>query len=401
MQLWPIAGELIRLRSRCNKYPEEFGMRIALVSHAVGFQDGQGRVNYEIARGALHAGMEVTLVAESCADDLATHHRVRLVKIPVSALPTRFLKNLSFAVRSTRWLKQNRKNIDIIQANGFITFAPADVVAAHFVHGAWLRSPYARTGTGWSLRAFYQPVYTRMNAYLEQVAFRRAKRVVAVSENVATELRGAGLVDRQIAVIFNGVDLDEFSPGESNRSLFRLPGDVPLFLFSGDIRTCRKNLDTVLRAVAQVEGLHLAVAGAFEGSPYPNLARELGIADRVHFLGHITQMSVLMGAADAFIFPSRYDPLGLVVLEAMASGLPVVTAKTTGAAAVLNDPHWTLNDPEDVSELVRMILLLAADPLLRKHLGDKNRLAALTHSWAAMAQQYLDLYGFILSEKAC
>lgn len=375
-------------------------MRIALVSHAVGFQDGQGRVNYEIARSALYAGNLVTLIAESCADDLAAHDRVHLVIIPVSSLPTRFLKNLSFAIRSACWLKQNRKDIDVIQGNGFITFAAVDVVAAHFVHGAWLDSPYARTGTDWSVRALYQRGYTKMNAYLEQVAFRRARRVVAVSENVASELRKAGVLDHQIAVIFNGVDLDEFYPRVSDRPFFRLPDGVTLFLFCGDIRTRRKNLDTVLRAVARVECVHLAVAGAVDGSPYPALARELGIADRVHFLGHITNMSGLMGAADAFIFPSRYDPLGLVVLEAMASGLPVVTAKTTGAAAVLNDPHWTLNDPEDVSELARLVLLLAADPLLRKRLGDKNRFKALAHSWTAMAQQYLDLYSLVLNEKA-
>jgi glycosyltransferase involved in cell wall biosynthesis len=357
-------------------------------------------VNYEIARGALCAGLQVTLIAESCADELATHDRVHLVILPVSSLPTRFLKNLSFAIRSACWLSQNRKDIDVIQANGFITFAAVDVVAAHFVHGAWLDSPHARTGTNWSVRALYQRGYTRMNAYLEQVAFRRARRVVAVSENVASELRKAGILDHQIAVIFNGVDLDEFCPRVSDRPLFRLPGGVTLFLFCGDIRTRRKNLDTVLRAVAQVGCVHLAVAGAVDRSPYPALARELGTADRVHFLGHITNMSALMGAVDAFIFPSRYDPLGLVVLEAMASGLPVVTAKTTGAAAVLDDPHWTLNDPEDVSELARLVLLLAADPLLRKRLGDKNRSKALAHSWTAMAQQYLDLYSFILNEKA-
>jgi glycosyltransferase involved in cell wall biosynthesis len=238
-----------------------------------------------------------------------------------------------------------------------------------------------------------------MNTLLEQTAFRRARRVVAISDTVANELRLVGVADTRIAVIFNGVDIDEFRPMASDRAAFQLPEGVTLFLFSGDIRTHRKNLDGVLRAIAQVDSLHLAVAGGLEGSPYPALARELGIANRVHFLGHIKQMGALMAAADAFIFPSRYDPMGLVVLEAMASGLPVVTARTTGAFVVLDDRQWTLDDPEDASGLVHMLRQLASDPLLRKRLGESNRAKALRYTWKSMASSYLDLYRLVGEEK--
>ena len=368
-------------------------MKIAIVAHLFGFRDGQGRVNYEVAKAVLDAGHELTMLGHECADDLATHRRAKFVKFPESSIPTQFMRNWSFAVRSTRWLRKHRNSFDVIQANGFVTFARVDIVAAHFVHGAWLRSPYSiPREKWWSLHALYQRAYTRINSFLEQTAFRRARKIVAVSDNVAEELKSVGVADHRIIVIFNGVDVEEFRPRKQNRSLFQLPEEGTLFLFSGDIRTHRKNLDGVLRAMACVDGLHLAVAGNAGGSPYPALAKELGIADRVHFLGHIAQMSALMATAEAFVFPSRYDPMGLVVLEAMASGLPVITAKTTGAYAVLNDPEWTLDDPEDVSELARMVRSLTEDPILRRRLGEKNRSRALGHTWKCMASAYLDLY---------
>jgi glycosyltransferase involved in cell wall biosynthesis len=368
-------------------------MRIALISHQVGFGDGQGRVNYEIARAALDAGIEVTLIAEHCAADLASHEHGRSVIIPTSRLPTRFMKNLSFAVRSALWLKRNPKSVDIIQANGFITMAPVDIVAAHFVHGAWLRSPYAVTKeTQWTASGLYQRIYSRLNALLEQTSFRRARRVVAVSENVATELISIGVPAKKITIIFNGVDTDEFHPRRADRSMIGAPTGVVIFLFCGDLQTHRKNFDGILRAIAAVEGVHLAVAGSIAESPYPALAKELGVSERVHFLGYVRDMSSLMVATDAFIFPSRYDPLGLVLLEAMASGLPVITARTTGASVVLDDPYWTVEDPEDTTELARMVRLLAEDPFLRNQLGERNRLKVLAHNWISMSSSYIELY---------
>jgi glycosyltransferase involved in cell wall biosynthesis len=368
-------------------------MNIVLIAHFFGTGDGQGRVNYETARAALNSGFAVTMLAETCAEDLACDPNARVIILPKSALPTRLLKNISFAVRSSQWLKRNRKDIGLIQANGFVTFAPVDIVAVHFVHGAWMRNPLASLNRRrFRLFAVYQFIYTRVNSVLEQMVFKRAKRIVAVSKKVAQELVSIGVPKTRISVIFNGVDVEEFRPRLVSRSSFSLPDNGVLFLFSGDIRTHRKNIDGVLRAIARVEDVFLTIAGKTEGSPYPALARELKIEQRVFFLGYVANMNGLMNAVDGFIFPSRYDPMGLVVLEAMASGLPVITAMTTGAAAALDDQAWTLDDPDDVPALADMIRTLAGDSNLRSRLGERNRQKALNHSWAAMASSYIDLY---------
>ena len=367
-------------------------MKIAILAHYFGFRDGQGRVNYEIARKILSEGHKLTVLAHDCSPDLVEHPGMTFVRLPESSIPTQLMRNLSYARRSAKWLRRFAGQFDVIQANGFVTFHPADVVAVHFVHGAWLRSPYSQLKNAWTPYALYQRGYTKANAILEKTAFTQAARIVAISPRVAAEIESVGVSRNKITMILNGIDTQEFSPRLGDRKTFGLPNDVTLFFFSGDICTHRKNLDGVLKAIAAVPEVHLAVAGATAESPYPAMAQELGIAGRVHFLGHVKNMGDLMVATDAFIFPSRYDPLGLVVLEAMASGLPVITASTTGASAVLDDPEWTVEDPDDTSALTRMVRTLAGDPVLRADIGRRNRQKALEHSWDAMASSYLDLY---------
>lgn len=369
-------------------------MRIALIAHVMGFADGQGRVSLEVARGAINAGIDVVVVAESCIDELAQDPRVTFVKISRSKLPIQLLRNLSFALRSARWLKHNRSSVALVQGNGFITFARVDIVVAHFVHTAWLKNPYASFNSGIrSVRSAYEKAYALLNSRWERKAFSRAQRIIAVSDHVAEELIQAGVQVAKIKTIFNGVSIDEFQPRGSERSHFRLPANVPLLLFAGDLRTSRKNLESVLRALIQLDGVHLAVAGDTKRSPYPSMTETMGLAKRVHFLGKTKEMARLMNSVDAFVFPSRYDPLGLVVLEAMASGLPVVTSSTTGAAALLDDVYWTIKDPDDVDALVYLLRRLAEEPELRRELGERNRARAINFDWTHMSSKYVACFG--------
>ncbi|WP_216455264.1 glycosyltransferase family 4 protein, partial [Arcanobacterium phocae] len=158
--------------------------------------------------------------------------------------------------------------------------------------------------------------------------------------------------------------------------------DVPLALFVGDIRTNRKNLDTVLRALVGVPDLHLAVGGSIAGSPYPALAERLGVSDRVHFLDFRRDVADLMKAADLFVFPSRYEACTLVLLEAMASGLPAITAISAGGSEIVTpDCGVVLTDSEDVGALTRAMAELARDPERRERMGRRAREIAEQHSW--------------------
>jgi glycosyltransferase involved in cell wall biosynthesis len=369
-------------------------MKLCIVTPCVVKGNGQGRVNYEIAWEAIRRGHHVTLLTSQVALELQKHDRVNWVDLPIKGVPTQLLREITFARRSAQWLRQHRHELDLVLANGAITQAPSDVNLVPFVHSAWLLSPLHISRGRRDVYGFYQWLYTVLNARWEKNAFLQAKVVVAVSHRVQQELVDIGIAKEAIEVIWCGVGLEEFFPGEGDRKKFGLPEDVPLALFIGDIRINRKNLDTVLHALVDVPGLHLAVVGILEGSPYPQLAEQLGLSDRVYFLDNPSGIvPELMRSVDIFVFPSRYEPFGLVVIEAMASGLPVVTAITTGASELISpDCGVVLSDTEDRKGLAEALSQLASNPDLRHRMGKAARTVAQEHSWQKMAQRYVDRF---------
>ncbi|BAY81837.1 group 1 glycosyl transferase [Calothrix parasitica NIES-267] len=377
-------------------------MKLCIVTHSLIKGDGQGRVNYEVACEAIRRGHHVTVLASKISPELEEHSFINWV--PISAkVPTELMRNMMFAFKSSNWLRKHRHQIDLVKANGAITWAKSDANAVHFVHHSWLKfssleatsfnkktilNPYL------ALYNSYQWLYTKLNTHWEKQAFDSAKVVVAVSDKVAEDLREINVPQEAIKVISNGVDVEEFSPGSGgSRQTWNLPDGVPLAMFAGDIRLPRKNLDTVLKALVEVPDLHLAVVGVTDGSPYPQLAKSLGISDRVHFLGFRRDVPSLMKIVDFFVFPSRYEPFGLVIIEAMATGLPVITASCTGAAPLITpEAGIVLSDPNDSKALTEAMQKLTVNPDLRTKMGRIAREIALQHTWKNMAQQYLDLF---------
>jgi hypothetical protein len=117
-------------------------MRLALITHKLVKGDGQGRVNYELAREALAAGHSVFLLASEVAPELAAHPQARVVRIRVAGLPTALLQNQVFACRTALWIWRHQGEIDLVHANGFVSWCAADINSSHFVHAAWIRSRY-------------------------------------------------------------------------------------------------------------------------------------------------------------------------------------------------------------------------------------------------------------------
>jgi glycosyltransferase involved in cell wall biosynthesis len=369
-------------------------MKLCIVTHKVIKGEGQGRVNYEVACEAVRRGHHLTVLASSVSPDLLQNSLVQWVPIAVKGLPTQLLKNLVFSQKSASWLRQHRDEFDVLKVNGAITSARSDLNAVHFVHSSWLRSPFHSWRQRQDIYGAYQWLQTALNAHWEQVAFNQAKLLVVVSEKVKQEVLAIGIPEDRIRVIANGVDLEEFAPNLVDRQQLGLPEDVPLALFVGDIRISRKNLDTILHALVDVPQLHLAIAGGADGRNfYPQLAQTLGVAQRVHFLGFRSDVAALMQSADMFVFPSQYEPFGLVLLEAMASQLPVITATSAGAAEIITpECGFVLTDPNDVTALGAAMNHLAKDPEARHSMGKVARLVAEQHSWTNMARCYLEIF---------
>ncbi len=189
--------------------------------------------------------------------------------------------------------------------------------------------------------------YQRLKARMEEQAIRApsTRAVLVNSEMVRDDLRRRyGVPESRLYVVRNGVDLDLFRPGtvpertDLRRGL-ALPADAQVALFLGT-GFARKGLEAVLRAWKPVsshrETAHLLVAGR-DPSParWHTLAHELGLAARVHFLGPRSDPESLYRCADVYVLPTAYDASANTTLEALASGLPVITSAMDGAAEIV------------------------------------------------------------------
>jgi len=378
-------------------------MKICIITSNVKKGDGQARVNYEIVNQAIARNHQITLVVRHVANEVAKNKLVSCVYFDVEKIPTELMRGFVFTRNSDRWLQKHKHEFDVVISCGAVTSRETDVNVVHFVHSAWLRSPFHTIRMNRNLYGVYQWTYSFLNAYWEKFAFQKSKILIAVSETIKKELIETGVSKERIQVIANGVDVDEFRPAfafNRSRQQFGLPEEVSLALFVGEFKTNRKNLDTVLKALVNVPSLHLAVVGSIDNSPYPQLARQLGVNERVHFLGYRSDIAQIMQNVDFFVFPSRYEPFGMVVSEAMASGLPVITTAVSGVAAIITpECGIVLPDSEDILALTNAMISLTTNYELRKQMGQVARAIAEQHSWTSKAKTYLDLFESFANNK--
>jgi glycosyltransferase involved in cell wall biosynthesis len=194
------------------------------------------------------------------------------------------------------------------------------------------------------------------------------------------------------------VRLPNFVHPPTNPPLARVgldtPSDATLLLAMGRLHE-NKAFDVLLRALTEVPDVWLWIAGEGpEGSALQGMARDLGIADRVRFLGWRDDSDALMRAADLFICPSRHEPLGNVVLEAWAAEKPVIAAAAAGPADLLgNDERGVLVPVDQPSELASAIRNLLANPEKALRLAAAGRAAyEQNFTEGAVTAQYLDFF---------
>jgi glycosyltransferase involved in cell wall biosynthesis len=370
-------------------------MRLTAISQFVTGTHGQGKINLELLRQLHSKGMELDIICSSIDDAFSKQSGVTWQKVPCSLrLPTNWLRCEVFRIGAQRRI-EGKASIN----NGAAAIVPSRVNIAMFVHSAWLVSPF-RNRWWKGIQPLVETGFTEHQAILERRAFSQADTVVALSEQVRMELlEFAKIPESKVVVVHPGVDCERFCPleGDDVNCLRQHCGmsktdDRLLLLFVGEIRSNRKNLDLVLKALTRDPSLVLAVIGAAHRSPYLAMVRQLGIANRVHFLGQRRDVAELMRGADCFIFPTHYEPFGLVITEAMASGLPVITTQQAGAACVITDGHDGLIVPNgnEVDYLLNAVTTLK-DSDERKKLGIAARLTAERLTWKEMASHYENL----------
>lgn len=254
------------------------------------------------------------------------------------------------------------------------------------------------------LGAFIETVYRRS---LGASTLERAARVIVTTKTYAATSRAVWR--HNPVVIPNAVDVHRFGPevdGRAVRSRLKIPPERPVVLLVGRI-VPHKGVEHFLEAARYLPGVQLLVAG--EGSSLETmegLAHSLGVGDRVRFLGRVSQENLpkIYAACDVFVLPSvsRLEAFGIVALEAMATGKPVVVADIPGVREVIEDGReGLLADPVNPRDLAEKIRRLVADPALRAEMGRRGREKVLaTFTTEAVADQILQVYQDVLDRGA-
>jgi len=215
---------------------------------------------------------------------------------------------------------------------------------------------------------------------------------VGVTHDIARHIREAGIAPDKVFTIHTIADLPAAAPVP--RTTFDTPEHAPLLLALARLHP-KKGLDILLRALADLPGAYLWIAG--DGPlkhELPRLAAQLGVADRVRFLGWRNDRAALLAACDICVFPSRYEPFGTVMIEAWAAGKPLIAAAAAGPAAyVKNEENGLLVPVDDVEALNYAIARVMSDIELNQRLidgGHKSYEALFTP--AVMVAAYQELY---------
>ncbi|WP_415718372.1 glycosyltransferase family 4 protein [Maridesulfovibrio sp.] len=186
-------------------------------------------------------------------------------------------------------------------------------------------------------------------------------RMVCVSHRVRDWMIDShpSLAGREIDVIYNKPDLSLFTPlapekRKAARAEFSLTEDE--FLIStATTNFALKGVSFLIKALAELPAkYHLQVAGGRNPAKYIQLAKELGVIERVRFLGRVDDMPTLYGRSDLFVLPSFYDACSNSVLEALACGCPVISSRDNGSSYFLPEEQ-ILDDPTDFMKLAGMI----------------------------------------------
>ena len=234
---------------------------------------------------------------------------------------------------------------------------------------------------------------------LERRLCRSVDHVIATCSDEVTELQRLGLPVGRASVIPCGVDTDLFRPVPPS-----LPAGRPRLLVTGRIVE-RKGVGNVIEALAQLPGVELLVAG---GPPRDRVATDpevvrlvevatrLGVADRVTFLGSVgrADLPALMCSADAVVAVPWYEPFGIVPVEAMACGRPVVGSAVGGLLdTVVSGVTGELVPPRRPDLLAPVLRALLADPDRRAAYGRAGRARAVsTYQWRRVAAATEDVY---------
>jgi glycosyltransferase involved in cell wall biosynthesis len=285
-----------------------------------------------------------------------------------------------------------RRGVDLLHAMAFVAPLLGTIPTVVTVYDlSFLRFPEAfRPFNRWYLSRF------------TPLAVRRARRVITISESTRRDvIERLGVPPERVDVVYCGCD-PAFRPLPAPEvARFRRANGLPdrFMLYVGTLEP-RKNILGLLAAYARwrdggADVMPLVLAGA-RGWYYDEVFRRveaLGLVDAVRFVGYVAgeDLPLLYNAAEALVYPSRFEGFGLPVLEAMACGLPVICSNAASLPEVAGEAGW-LVDPGDEIGLAEAMQRVAGDGTLRREMSARGLARANAFSWESAARQTVRTY---------
>lgn len=372
-------------------------MRVAITHTRFQEVGGVERYIYAFCQRLIAAGHEIHYFCHFWEEAPAgiTFH-----KIPYFFKPLRWAKVLAFD-RLTRRAIERQGPFDIV--HGFTKTSRQDIYtdgsgclqdfqAYSMERSAWRRLLGRITPHQQTVLAIQKARYTRGNF----------KRIITVSGLVKDQIcRRYGLTDEEVEVVYNGIDLQRFHPRniEKHRGAVRadlgLADDTPAVLFVANDYE-RKGLATLLRALVQLDGAVGLVIGKerpHRQQRFEQLAADLGISARVRFLGVRPDVERYYAASDLCCLPTYFDAFGMVILEAMATGIPSIISSSAGAAEIIVEGQTgaVLPNPDDDQTLARLMRPFM-NPAVAKQAGLRAREECRRFSWDSHFDRILEIY---------
>jgi D-inositol-3-phosphate glycosyltransferase len=296
-----------------------------------------------------------------------------------------------------------------------------DVVHSHYWLSGWVAHLLRRYWETPFVQMFHTTAHMKLSSGNSVVEIPQRAKTERQIINLADSLVAANPAERadllwrqhtptdKVCTVPPGVDLDLFSPGDrqASRHELGLADDRPIILFVGRVDPI-KGIEILVEAIKQwpndaTEPLVVFVGGELDGRGEPvgalaevsTLAEDLGIAQRFELVGSQPQdrLPLFYRSADVVAVPSKYESFGLVAVEAMACGIPVVASRAGGLAFTIEDGETgylvPVDDPQELNDALGTV---TRDPGLQRQLGRAARDAALRFSWPAVASSIQHIY---------
>jgi glycosyltransferase involved in cell wall biosynthesis len=255
------------------------------------------------------------------------------------------------------------------------------------------------TPADYLLKFFFHPI----NVVMDFLAGQGADKVIAISDHAYRQLTTQYKLDEdRVEMIPHGVDTDWFYPRDENYSA--VAEEKITLLYVGRLGA-RKGLDLALRALheADNEDIEFVIAGTGRhNESLRDSVQQLDIDEQVQFLGYVPEeeLPVLYSSADVFVLPSRYEGFGLVLLEAMACGTPVIGADAGGIPTVIQNGVDGYVVARDENSIAKNFEQMARQENQRERMKKQALLSAESHSWDQTVEKTERIYQNYLNAPA-